>query len=76
MQNVFLGDPKEGKEEVQFFEVPDIKERNIIENVLSFFGIIFITAKFRLHHIGSGTLAKPPKTKGTTSRLPVDLLKY
>lgn len=33
MQNVFLGDPKEGKEEVRFFDVPDITERNVVEEV-------------------------------------------
>lgn len=33
MQNVFLGDPKEGKEEVRFFEVPDITERSVVAEV-------------------------------------------
>jgi hypothetical protein len=33
MQNVFLGDPEEGKEEVKFFDVPDLKERDFVEQV-------------------------------------------
>eukprot|EP01127_Copromyxa_protea_P024338 TRINITY_DN9514_c0_g1_i1.p1 TRINITY_DN9514_c0_g1~~TRINITY_DN9514_c0_g1_i1.p1 ORF type:complete len:479 (-),score=80.19 TRINITY_DN9514_c0_g1_i1:366-1802(-) len=36
MQNVFLGNPSEGKEEVKFFNVPDLQERTFTEKVMPF----------------------------------------